>query len=324
MAESKENKDRIAFLKKKNEARKAASALDWSKDKNFSYGNKPGFKYVSVEKMKRNLLPVFLDAGLDFKFDYQNLQKSESIGSMSQHWILECTATLTDIDTGYSETATVFGEAGDSGDKAIGKASTYALKTWLSDTFMLIDGIDPEAEPEMVSSRVFIPKTDKEQEEVKSKAFANAVPPTPVQEPVKPAAPAKPAVKNVPGTMKDSGDPTKPAEPVKPAAPKPKTSGKKVEIPPVPKPELPKKPLKPAEASIEKLKLEAINNYVPTAPQQNAFDRIFEYFGALGQKGEITPEFAAQLAKDRSEIKNATEAIAFIRKYEIPDDAATE
>lgn len=304
MAESKENKDRIAFLKKKAEARKAASQLDWTKDRNFSYGTKPGFKYLSVEKMKRNLLPVFLDAGLDFKFDYQNLQKSEAIGSMSQHWTLECVATLTDIDTGYFETTTVFGEAGDSGDKAIGKASTYALKTWLSDTFMLIDGIDPDAEPEMVSSRSFVPKSDKEQEEVKSKVFANAIPPTP---------------KNVPGTMKDSGDPTKVPEPPEPQV-KPKASGKKVAIPPVPEPKLPDRPMSPAEQALETLRIEAIKSYTPTAPQQKVFDRIFAYYGSLGKKGEITPEFAAQLSKDRSEIKNATEAVAFIRKYEVPDD----
>lgn len=316
MAEAKENKERIAFLKKKNEARKKASTLDWSKDKALSYNGKLGYKYLSIDKMKRNLLPVFMDVGLDFKTEYETVTKQDAIGQMAQHWIVECVITLTDVDTGYFETTRVFGEAGDSGDKAIAKAGTYALKTWLADTFMLIDGVDPDQGSDTIGSRAFTPKTDKEQEEVKSKVFEQAVP-----VPAKPAKPAVPAVKNVAGTMKDSGDPTEKKEaPVPKPEPAKATTEKKVEIPPVPKPKMPERKMTPAEEAVEKLKVEKLSNFEPTEPQKRAFDRIFRYYGVLGQKGEITDEFAEQLAKDRSNIGNNTEAVAFIRKYEVPDD----
>ena len=329
--------ERVAFLKKKSMARKKAMELDWSKDKMFSYGNKPGFWYLSIDKMKRNLLPVLVECGLDFKFDYGNLVKQEPIGSMSQHWVLECTATLTDIDTGYSESTVVLGEAGDSGDKALGKASTYALKTFLADTFMLIDGIDPDQGTEQsAGNRNFVPKTDKEQEDVKSKVFANGIAPaTPVETPQKapeqPVQATKKPVPPVPGLMKDSGDPTAKAE-----APKTVVQAPKKPVPPVPsapkapvtveqKPyQMPDRPLTPGELSAERLKAEKIADFTPSVPQQNMFDRIFAYYGSLGKKGEITPEFAEQLGKDRAEVGSNSEAIAFIRKYPVPDDFTME
>lgn len=329
--------DRIAFLRKKNEARKKSMLLDWSKDKALSYNGKLGYRYLSIEKMKRNLLPVFTDCGLDFRFEYSNLIKQESASAaMSEHWILECTAILTDIDTGYSERTIVYGESADSLDKGVAKASTYALKTWLADTFMLIDGVDPDQGADNSTTRVFVPKSDKEQEEVKSKVFENAVPvPKPAAPVVTPAVPKQPeqpkaavepaAPKNnvpvIPGTLKDAGDPTvkKVEKPVTP-----KTKGGKVTIPPVPEPKMPDRPLNAAEEQIEKLKLDKLKSYKPSQPKQKAFDRAFRYYGMLGQKGEITTEFAEQMAKDRSEIGNDSEALAFIRKYEVPDDFEAE
>lgn len=338
LAESAGSKeDRAAFLRKKNEARKKSMVLDWTKDKALSYNGKLGYKYLSVEKMKRNLLPIFTECGLDFKFDYRNLTKQESPSvAMSEHWILECTATLTDIDTGYSEKTVVYGESADSLDKGVAKASTYALKTWLADTFMLIDGVDPDQIAE-TPIKVFVPKSEREQEEVKSKVFEKAIPPTPVKEPEvkeeqaeEPKEPEKapapaPRVNNVPGTIKDSGDPTVAEKPKAPAPPKPKAkSAKKVEIPPVPTPELPKRELSEGEKKVEELKLQAIASFEPSTAQKNMFNRIFAYYGQLGQKGEITTDFAEELAKDRSEIKNNTEAIAFIKKYPVPDEFQQE
>lgn len=327
MSEDEWSEARTAFLRKKNEARKKSMILDWTKDKALSYNGKIGYKYLSVEKMKRNLLPIFTECGLDFKFDYGNLTKQESpSAAMSEHWTLECIATLTDIDTGYYETTVVYGESSDSLDKGVSKASTYALKTWLSDTFMLIDGIDPDEAPDATSSRTFVPKTEKEQEEVKSKVFAQAIPPTPAPEKTAEVKPtATPRVNNVPGTLKDSGDPTAAAPKAAPAvtvkAPTPKA---KVAIPPVPKPAMPNKPLTEGEKKLEELKVEKIKNFVPSMAQNNMFNRIFAYYGALGKKGGITQEFAEQLAKDRSEVGNPSEAVAFIKKYPVPDDFEQE
>lgn len=308
------SQERLAFLRKKNEARRKSAALDWEKDKAVSYGNKPGYRYLSIDKMKRNLLPVFMESGLDFKFDYGNIQKSDPIGSMSQHWVLECTATLTDIDTGYSETTVVYGESGDSGDKAIAKASTYALKTWLADTFMLIDGVDPDQGSEASSGKVFIPKTDKEQEEVKSKVFANAVPTPETQAvpatPVTPTAPVTPAVPKPPVPNAVPKPPT-PAAP-KPIPPQPPT-------PPVPAPSAPKAEEKPGEAAIRKLKQEKIDSFVPSVPQQNAINNIVARWSEKAQTGEMSNEQYEEFCKDRSEIGNNQEAIAFIKKWKVDE-----
>ena len=272
--------DRIAFLRKKNEARKIASGLDWEKDKAMSYGSKPGYRYLSVEKMKRNLLPVFMNVGLDFKLDYESIEDRGELGSMPVHWTIACKATLTDIDTGYSETTTVFGESGDVLDKGLSKASTYALKTWLADTFMLIDGVDPDMAPESVPVK-FIPRTDKEQDEIRSKAFANGVKPEePAEEPKEEPKPKK--------MMKDSGDPLA----------KPKEEEKK-----------------PGEVAIEKLKEEAVASFKPTVPQQNMINNILAKWSEKAKNGEITAEEYEQFSKDMSEIHNNSMAVAFIKKY---------
>jgi len=304
-----EDSERVAFLKKKNEARKKASMLDWEKDGVYSAGGRIGYRYLTVAKMKRNLLPIFMECGLDFKFDYQNLQKFEAIGNMSQHWVLECTATLTDVDTGYSETSVVYGEAGDSGDKALGKASTYALKLWLSNTFMLIDGIDSEGSDGEGMSRTFIPKSDREQEEVRSKVFANGIKPDDakpekVLTPVTPKATTKgvtPKKKEVKPPSEDEVPKTeeKPAEPVKEEPVK----------------EEPAKEMTEAEKALDKLKEQAKAEFKLSVPQQKIIDRIVAQWSEKGKNGEITNEQAAEFAKERSEIFDNKSAIAFIKKY---------
>jgi len=295
--------DRIAFLKKKNEARKAASKLDWEKDKAMSYGNKPGYRYLSIDKMKRNLLPVFMGLGLDFNLSYRSVEDKGAIGTLPAHWIIECEVTLTDMDTGYSERTTVFGESGDVLDKGLSKASTYALKTWLSDTFMLIDGIDPDMDPtEMVVSKTFTPKTDKEKDEIKSKVLSNGVKPEetvqPTAEPSKPAKPAKPK----------AAKPAKPEEPEKteeaPAEPEKKEEPAKEEHVKT-----------PAEEAIDKLKAEAVAAFKPSIPQQNMINRIMAKWSEQLENGEVTQEQYDAMMKDKGDITNSTSAVAFIKKY---------
>ena len=311
MNEEFSKEDRIAFLKKKNEARKIASKLDWDKDKAMSYGSKPGYRYLSVEKMKRNLLPVFMGVGLDFKFDYTAIEDRGELGSMPVHWTIKCQATLTDIDTGYSETTTVFGESGDVLDKGLSKASTYALKTWLADTFMLIDGVDPDQAPDVMNVKTFVPKTDKEQDEIKSKAFANAIPPTPVktEETVEPTAPIVKENIAVPTPVVPT--------PAVPSAPKPPTP--KPPTPAAPKPPTPATPLKPGEIALQKLKEEKIANFEPSIPQQNAIRIRDEYYSKKAKDGRMTQDEYEAYCKDRSEIGNNNEAIAFIKKWKVDE-----
>lgn len=288
-----EDLERVAFLKKKNEARKRASALDWEKDGIFSMGGRVGYRYLTIAKMKRNLLPVFTDVGLDFKFDYNCAEQHEAIGNMSQHWVLQCTATLTDVDTGYSEVTTVYGQSGDSGDKAIAKASTYALKTWLSDTFMLIDGIDPDQGVE--APKAFTPRSDREQEEVKSKVFENAVkPPEAEEKKLRPVTP-----KTAKGVVPKKAD-DKPKEEAEDApASEPEQTEEKSD----------------GEKALENLKKQAKAEFKMSTPQQKIVDNIVAKWSEKAKNGELSTEEYEQFSKDRSEIYNNTTAIAFIKKY---------
>ena len=51
---------------------------------------------------------------------------------------------LYDVETGYCEKTTVYGEGIDKGDKALYKAFTGALKSYLANTFLIATGNEPE------------------------------------------------------------------------------------------------------------------------------------------------------------------------------------
>jgi hypothetical protein len=62
--------------------------------------------------------------------------------------VVTLACTLIDIDTGYSETSRHTGEGLDRGDKAGYKATTGAIKKFLSSTFLVATKDDPEREDE--------------------------------------------------------------------------------------------------------------------------------------------------------------------------------
>lgn len=305
--------DRISFLRKVNKARKDVQGCDWEKDKFLSYGGKSGYRYLSVDKMKRNLAPIFQNNGIELAMRYYALEKQDAAGQMTQHWTIQLDVEMIDVDTGYSMKSTAYGEAGDAGDKGVSKAQTYALKQWMANEFLLIDGIDPDSEEEVPVKVPFVPKTDKEQDEVKVKVMENAMP-----------AP-KPK-------MADSGDPTvkptapkatapKPAAP-KPAAPKPpapKASAPKPAAPKVPTPAeaQPAKPMTEAEKKLAELKKEKIAAFKPSIPQQNMIDRIKEVYQERALNGTITAEEYNAMSYDCATIGDDTEAVKFIKKYRV-------
>ena len=273
-----------------------ASKLDWEKDKAMSYGNKPGYRYLSVDKMKRNLLPVFMAVGLDFKLSYREIEDRGTLSSLPVHWTIECDATLTDIETGYSETTSVYGESGDSLDKGLSKASTYALKTWLSDTFMLVDGIDPDADPtDGGAIKSYTLKTDKEKDEIKSKVLSNGTKPEPPQE--------EPKVKEESKVKESPKEPESKPEPVEQTETKPAPDNAE---PPA---------RTPAEVAIEKLKSEAVAAFKPSIPQKNMIDSILARWAKKKEGGEVTPEQDKEFNDDLNSITNSTSAVAFIKKY---------
>lgn len=204
-----------AVLKKLNTIRGMTITMDWTPDKVMKIGQDrtKWYPYLSIDKIKSNLGPAFAKAGLEIVPSYEDIQFRNAIGNMSQHVVLTMVADVVDIETGDAITYRTPGEAGDSGDKALSKAGTYALKAWLSTIFMLGEGFDPNMTEEECPDgfKTFSRATPTEATEVKSKVLDAGI------KPKAPAEPAKPVKKEV-----------KPAEPAKPASPSKKADdGKK-------------------------------------------------------------------------------------------------
>ena len=184
-----ERDDRIRFFKKMNEVRKESLTLDWETDKTIPIGRGGGYRYISIYKMKRNLAPVFAKYGIELLPKYSELQTFQ-VGPATQ-FSIKLEIRLTDVDTGYTEIAETYGCAPAS-DKGPTIAMSFAMKQWLSDQFMLIDGIDPEdATTPVVATSKFTVKTPEEIEAAKSKIFSAGVPPAKEEKAAE--APAEPA-----------------------------------------------------------------------------------------------------------------------------------
>ena len=184
-----------ALLSKINALRADVLTKDWSDDKNFMMGGKVMYPYLSADKVKKTIAPLFHKHGLELVMNFTDLTERAEVGGFKQHWSIKLEATLIDVDTGAEMTNTVYGEAGDVGDKGINKAQTAAIKQWIMSQFLVADGIDPEGDSPM-RTNTFVPKTHEETEEVRSQVLAKAVkpapvPPAPARKPVQ--APAEPA-----------------------------------------------------------------------------------------------------------------------------------
>lgn len=277
---------RSKFYTKLSNMRADVNSLDWSKDALLAMPGGRGYQYLSSDKIKRNLAPLFPKHGLEFDQNVVAVEQFPAIGSMSQHWVVTMEIVLTDIDTGYSQTTVVKGEAGDSGDKGIGKALTYAYKRWAVGKFQLADGMDPDA-MDASPRGSFTPRTIEETSEIKSKIAANAV---------KPAVP----------TQKPVELPPAPAEPAKPATPAEEALQRL-------KAEADAQKAENAEASkdIEPPTLK----YEPSAVQKKAIEKITERYLALAKEGKITNTAYNNMSFECASISNSKMATEFILKY---------
>lgn len=198
--------DLAPVLKKLNKVRADIATLDWTPDKLMKVGQDRNkwYPYLSIDKIKGQMGSMFARNGVEIIPRFTDLAFKPAIGNMSQHVTLTLCMTAVDADTGSSIEYVIFGEAGDSGDKAISKAQSYALKTWLSTTFLLSEGFDPDAvdaSQELPDTPKIFTRTPIDEVEMRSKVLdagikpaAPATPAVPVK-PVAPAAPVKPAAK---------------------------------------------------------------------------------------------------------------------------------
>lgn len=277
------------LLQKISGLRQEIMTKDWSDDKMFTMGGKGGYSYLSADKVKKTLAPLFAKHGLELRMEFEELQHREPIGNMSQHWTVKLFVTMVDVETGDQITSSVYGEAGDSGDKGVSKAQTCAIKQWVFSEFFIADGIDPDAAYDgMVNTTGFYKKSTEEKEEVVSKVLAQSMKPAKAEKPVEEAKPAKPAK----------------------AAPKKAAEPKKEEKPA-------EEPAKPTEEAPAKTEAKSDKSYKPTGPQAKAIKRIEEVWEQRAKAGEVTPEEYNAMSMARASMSCPADAVAFIKTYKV-------
>ena len=131
------------FFKKLSKFQEILSTQDWSPD---GRNEKQGYAFVSHKKMKRNVSKALLDAGLVWQISFGDVVIGEPIGTMKQHFTVKATARISDMadPTAFCEYH-AFGEAADSGDKALSKAQTSGFKAIINNNFFIAD-IEADAE----------------------------------------------------------------------------------------------------------------------------------------------------------------------------------
>ncbi len=265
-------------LTKLNTIRGMTLTMDWTPDKVMKIGmdKTKWYPYLSIDKIKSNLGPAFAKAGLEIVPSYEDIQFKGAIGNMTQHVVLTMVVDVVDIHSGDYVTYRTPGEAGDTGDKVLSKAQTYALKSWLSTIFLLGEGFDPNMTEEECPDgyKGFVKPTPTEATEMKSKVLDGGI------KPVAPA-PAKPVAA--------------PAKPVK-AAEKPAEA------------ETPEKPVKAPAKPAEGKK--------PSAIQEGAMKKLVEEWTEAAKDGRVDAERYNEMAAARAEVTTQAEAVDFLADFE--------
>ena len=120
---------------------------------NVSTGN-GSYKAISINDVVDNLIPVVTKYRLAILpgekeiIEQEQIKTTSKYGDKTQFYIrLKATYTVVNIDKPEEKISAVgFGDGIDSGDKATGKANTYARKYALIDLFNLSKGDDPDRE----------------------------------------------------------------------------------------------------------------------------------------------------------------------------------
>lgn len=285
-----------------NKVRAELLALDWKDDKFLSLGGMKGYNYLSIDKIKRNLAPVLQANGIDLGIEYCDLTQLGDANAATQHWIVTLKASLIDISTGFERIYTAFGESSDHGDKGVNKAQTAAMKQFLSNTFMLIDGVDPDADSGERTG-AFTPKTPTEVLEAKSAILSNAVKPKPAV-PQKPAPVIRPmAPKNVPKEENTESPAEVPEQ--KPVKKEPEVSGLAE-----PTPEL-------SPDAISVIAAESVESLNISGPQKGAIANIIKVRTRLAQEGKLSVIEYNNMSADYAEIKDNVSGAAFLKKYNV-------
>ncbi len=112
---------------------------------NYQYFSEAQYKELFTDLFSKNGIELFID-----EIDYGTFEGTDK-QPFGRTVTLAC--TLIDTDTGYAETSRHTGEGLDRGDKAGYKATTGALKRFLSSTFLVATQDDPEREDDKTSKK---------------------------------------------------------------------------------------------------------------------------------------------------------------------------
>lgn len=146
------NLELIAKLqKKKNAIRKILK--EKGKLINGEVNEYDNYQYFSEAQYKELFTELFSDNGIELHIDEIDYGTFEGTEKQPFGRTVTLACTLIDIDTGYAETSKHTGEGLDRGDKAGYKATTGALKRFLSSTFLVATQDDPEREDDKGSQK---------------------------------------------------------------------------------------------------------------------------------------------------------------------------
>lgn len=146
-----------SLQKKKNKLRKELKERGiLPKGAHNDYDN---YDYFSEAQYKELFTDLFSKHGIELIINEADYGTFEGTDKQPFGRVVTLECTLIDVDTGYAETSRHTGEGLDRGDKAGYKATTGAIKKFLSSTFLVATKDDPEREDEKPVSRKTYSKT---------------------------------------------------------------------------------------------------------------------------------------------------------------------
>lgn len=174
--------ERLSVTQRISEMRTDILAQDWTPDKAYSVkGNL--VRYVSIDKIKKTLAPLFPKHGLEFSIAFEppiiqpsNKISEQGLPTSDKDVVIGAEIEIVSVDDPsdrrfYSS----YGGARATIDKAIGIAQSYVLRYWMINTFLIVDGIDPEVRSDNGSG--FHRLDRDEQEQVTSKVIGQGIAP---------------------------------------------------------------------------------------------------------------------------------------------------
>lgn len=269
---------RVKLLQKMKALREALiTQYDWTADGMMKIQGAT-IKYISVTQIKQALAPLFHKYGLELE---PTMQQPTYISDTRQ-WLVGVSFVWIDTDTGETLESTFYSAA--MGDKGIVIAESYALKMYLTTKFCLADGIDPDREGTTTQSSSFVPRSNKEKEEMTSKVLSKGISPAEHQ-----SAPAQPAVQ-------------KKADPAPTPTPTPTAQAAK------PAPTSATTPAPTAESTAEK-------KSTVSGMQKRAIENILERYMEQLTGGEIDTDTVKAVKAEAEACMTPEQARAFITKY---------